>query len=402
MTGKKAAGMENTLDAESTIRIHYLRDRIRSLYYANYHIGQDVTLDGTKNAETSHASPEATLKIMAYARHLFLEIWQTEMLVDPIGKILERAGVEGHPRLGELIEQDPDVAGLVEQVRQRFSVHPDFTIKEAIDKIEATGFDRFWMGAQRILMFRDAVSAVTYTAEALDEQIRNAGKASILPARSLTAEERRRLEKRYRSDVYDVDWKNEKSMQVFQESVACLGVLMDEHRVSTSLHRCYRTQETMERLVAATYSLKYVIQGVHDFICAYRGLGIPTSKESPTEPELFAREKRYLKYRNKYASHRDDEHVPSVMLVFGDSAFVSELARDVEEIMILSRRLCPGYRPTARIALPTRERAARMDKEMDDLRLQTYGWLGDRLANSEYEKKCDELRGAVAAAHGLR
>jgi len=400
MTGKKAAGMENTLDAESTIRIHYLRDKIRGLYYANRHVRQDVSLGGVKDSEQSHASPEATIKIMVYARYLFMEIWQTGMLVDPIGEILKKKGVREHPQLGRMIDQDPKTADLVEKMRQRFSTHPSFTLGNAIGEIGAMGFERFWLSAQRILMFKDAVSVATYTPGALDGAIRDAGKAAVLPAETLTGGERRMLEKRYAGPAYGVKWGDVKSMRILQESVACLVVLMDEHRVATALHRCYRTQETMQRLVAATYNLKYVILEAYEFIFAYKELGIPTGKESP-EPEFLERKKKYCEYRKRYAAHQD-RRVPSVMLIFEDSGFVSKLARDVEEIIVLSRRLCPGYMPTERIPLPTREKIDVMDKEISDLRLQSHEWLGNRFVNSEYEKRCDELRGAVAAAYGLR
>jgi len=399
--GKGDARMENTLGAENTIRTHYLRDKIRGLYYANRHIRQDVSLDGIRGAELGHASPEATLRIMVYARYLFLEIWQSGMLVDPIDEILKREGVERHPQLGWLIEQDPKTAELVEKMRQRFSTHPSFTIKEAMEEMEAIGFERFWLRAQRVLMFKDAVSAVTYTPGALDAAIRDAGKASARPAKSLTVEERHRLEKRYGSPAYDVDWGEGNTRSILQECVACMEVLMDEHRVATALHRCYRTRETMERLVGATYNLKYVILEVYEFIRIYKTLGIPTSPESPTEPELFERKKKYCKYRKRYAAHGEGR-VPSVMLIFEDAAFMPELARDVEEIIILSRRLCPGYSPTARIALPTREKADEMDREMEDVRVKSHEMLGDEAMGLEYEKKCDELRGAVAAAYGLR
>ena len=401
MTRKKAPDMENTLDAEGTIRMHYLRDNIRGIYYTNRHIGQDVSLDGIKKAELGRASPAATLKVMVYARYLFLEIWQSGILVDPIDEIMKRSGVEKYPRLAGLIEQDPKTAELVEKMRQRLSTHPSFTLREAIDEIEPIGFERFWLHAQRILMFKDAVSVVTYTPGSMEGDIKNAGNASVLPAKSLTWKEKHRLKKRYERPAYDVDWGKGETRRLLQECVACLRALMDEHVVSTALHRCYKTQKTLERLVSSTYNLKDVSLEVYEFMRVYKTLGIPHSPESPTEPEFFARKKKYCRYRNKYAAH-DDKHVPSIMLIFEDSSFVSELARDVEEIIILARRLCGDYKPDAEIPLPTHEKTYEMDAEIDDLGRQSHEWLEGKFQDSEYMKKCDELRAAVAAAYGLK
>jgi len=401
MTRKKAPDMENTLDAEGTIRMHYLRDNIRGIYYTNRHIGQDVSLDGIKKAELGRASPAATLKVMVYARYLFMEIWQSRILEDTIEATLERKGMHEYAQLEGMIEQDRDTKALVEKMRHRFSTHPNFTLEQAIEEIGAMGFQRFWMCVQRILMFKDAISVVSYTPRSFEGIIKNVGNADILPVKTLTWEEKRGFKKRYESPAYDVDWGEGETRRLLQECVACLKTIMDEHMVSTALHRCYKTQKTLERLVSSTYNLKYVILEVYEFMRVYKTLGIPHSPESPTEPEFFARKKKYCLYRNKYAAH-DDKHVPSIMLIFEDSSFVSELARDVEEIIILARRMCGDYKPNAEIPLPTHKKTYEMDMEMDKLRKQSHEWLGNKFLNSEYEIKCDELRAAVTAAYGLK
>lgn len=400
MTKKRAAGMENTLDAEGTIRIHYLRDKIRGWYYTNRHIRQEVSLDGIRRAEMSHASPGATLKIMAYSRYLFMEIWQSGILEDPIEETLKKRGLQDFSQLGGLIEQDPDTKKLVETMRHRFSTHRSFTLEDAIAIMRPIGFERFWMSTQRILMFKDALSVVGYEPGSLDDIIESAGDFSAFPTRFLTRKEKLGLRRRYESPVYDVAWGTGNSMEILQECVAGLRTLMEEHMVSAALHRCYNTRETLERLVSSTYNLKYIILEAYEFIRTYETLKIPHTDEMPTEPKLFAREDKYEHYRNKYSAHSEDG-VPSIMYVIGDASFMGELFRDAEEILVLSRRLLPDFDPRARLELPTLERIGKMDGEMERLRLQSHAQLGNRFLDSEYERKCDELRAAVTTAYGL-
>jgi len=386
-------GLESTLDAESAIRARYLADRIGGLYYANRRTPQDVPLGGPERPALSHASPEATLKIMVYARYLLLEIWQSRLLEDTVESTLERLGVGGHPRLGGLIVQDPDTRALVERMRHRFSACPAITLEGAIAEIGHAGFKKFWVCVNRILAFNDAVRAASYRPWALGGAVGARDPAPLFPTRALTDVEKRRLRLRYGGLAHGIDWGTGSTRQIMQECAACIGVLLDDYLVAASLHQCYRTSKTLQRVVSATYGLKYIILEVNSFGSMYMKLGIPN------EPGFLARGKKYQRYRNLYAAH-SDERVPSIMHIVCDREFAPELVRDAEEVVIISKRLFPGLDTGARIGLPAAAEIEEMEREIAGFWRQDPVPPGGAAERGEYGKRCEELRAIVASAYG--
>jgi len=389
---ERAANLERTLAAEGAIRVHYMRDRVRDLYYANRRTRRGAPHARAGVAGLSHASRESTLKIMVYARYLFLEIWQSRLLEETAEATLERMGIRDCPQLGGIIERDPDTRKLVEGMRHRFSANSNLTLEGAIAEIGHEGFKKFWRCVQRIIVFQDAVGAVSYRPWPLNSAA-EAASGPLFPANPMPWEEKLRLIKRYSRSTYNVDWGTGNSRQIMQECAACTRVLLDDYMAAASLHRCYHTAETLQRLVSSTYGLKYIILEVNKFAHIYKTLGIPN------EPKFLAKEKKYKMYRNRYAAH-SDARIPSILHIARDHGFAAELVRDAEEITVISQRLFAGLGTGARIELPTGQEIEAMELEVADLRLQARAQLGRRLTESGFGKRRDELRSIVASMYG--
>jgi len=388
------AGAENTLDAENTIRIHYLRDRILDVYWVNRRTQQGNPQGRAERAELSHASPGATLRLMAYARYMFLEIWQSWLLEDTVEATVTKRGMGDYSTLGGLIEQDPETKALVERMRHRFGAHHVITLDEAMEDMRSTGFPKFLRCAQKILMFKDAARTVTYVPGSLDAVM---GRGTRMPAsaqKALSEAERQKLKRRYAAPMHRGKRGEDVLVRGMQECAMCLKILLKGMEVATSLHRQYRTQETMALLVHSTYDLKYVILEAHGFTEGYRGLGLPDG------PGFLARAKKYKLYRNQYSAH-NDKRVPSIMRILGDSAFSDEMVRDAEEIIVLSGQLFPDLDVRETIELPTGAQIAEMETEMELHRVKSHEPFGNKFLGGEYDKKCREARERMAAENGL-
>lgn len=389
---EEAANLERTLAAEGAIRVHYMRDRVRGMYYANRRVRRDAHRGVEVRPALRHASRESALKIMVYARYLFLEIWQSRLLEETAEATLERMGIRDCPQLEGIIGQDPDTRELVKRMRNRFSANPDLTLEEAMGEIGHEGFKRFWRCVQRIIVFQDAAGAASYRPWPLNGAAEAAG-IGLFPADSMLWEEKLRLIKRYGKSPYSVNWGTGNSRQIMQECAACIRVLLDDYMAAATLHQCYHTAETLQRLVSSTYGLKYIILEVSKFAHMYRTLGIPN------EPKFLAREKKYKMYRNWYAAH-SDARVPSILHIARDREFAPELVRDAEEITVLSQRLFAGLGTGARIELPTGQEVEEMEREEADLRTQARAQLGGRLTGSGLGRRREELRAIVASMYG--
>lgn len=397
--GKKAQVAPDTLEVESTIRIRHLLDGIRGAYYANQRVRQGVTLDRVERADMEYASPDSSRKLVVLAKYLFLEIWMLG-LEEKLGEAI--AGMEGggHGRLARTLRRDLETMRTIADLRNRYSAHPTFPLKEAIARVEGHGFARFWQCARRLLLLREDAGLVSQKSGPPSlEGPRQA--AAGLPYRLPTSMEIEEATRRHEGPLHDISWPRDDSLEIMRDCMVCIRALHEEFRIALSLFGGSPSAANSERLCNTVYSLKYVVLEMDDFIDRYVGLGLPDEPHFLDQGGKSRRSKRYEKYRNKYSAHRDSEkRVVSLLQLLG-SPIMPTLVLDMHEALCLSGRLFPDSEPEGRIRLPTRDEIGAMEGEMCAFRQDLHRWLGDRAAGAEHVRECDRFHAHIKGICGL-
>ncbi len=395
MTEKKD-GAEDTLDAESTIRMHYLRDKIRDGYYVNQHIPLSVSPDEISRAEISHASPESTQQLMVWMRYLILELWQTGLLDDNMDEIIKKFDLKEHHKLCEILEQDDDVKDFVQRMRQRFSTHASFTSEKAVEEIESLGFRKLWKYVLLIILFKDAIRTVCYKPCDINLEELNTGKYIVPPDEIITETKRQKLKLFYDKMSFDIELEKYDKARIMRDCAICLNIMRDDLMIATKLHRCYGTEETLILYVNAIYNMKYMILELHEFIKHCDELKIPSSLG------FMTRKKKYKEIRGQYSAHRDkDERITSIMQLFEDPDRWSNVVQDVEEATILSKKLFPNMKINSKLRLPTKSQIVEIKQEIEDVRLACHKQYDGKFIDGEYDKKCQKIRRQVGKALNL-
>lgn len=394
---RRKGGAENTLCTENTVRTRHLIGKVGEAYYANRHRRQDVTPGGARREDIGLASPEQTLKIMMYSKYLFLEIWQSRLLDMPVDEIVEKMGIKEYPSLVDILWQDAETKKFVETMRHQFSAHPYYSLEETVLMIEKFDFERFWRVARRILLFKDAVTVVRYESGSLGCILDKEPEVSFVPSHEAPQAEIEAMKRQYGGPMLDTEWGKDNPRQVMQECLACIQSLKEELEIASSLHQVYRTRQTLERLVGASYDSKFMIMEMHDFIRRYKALNLPI------KPGFWDRKSVYRDLRNQYAAHNDDEErITSIMELYGDRELLPTLRRDMDEAILLSRRLFSGHVPGARFRLPSLSRIGEIEEEFKQVHRESHRRLGNRFENGKYERDCAEHRLRVGRKLGLR
>ncbi len=388
--------VENTIDAESTIRIHYLRDKIRNAYYVNQDIPLSTSPDEISKTEISHASPESTQKLMVWMRYLILELWQTGLLDDDMDEIIKKLNLKEHHKLCEILERDENVKCFIEKMRHRFSTHANFTLEKAVEEIETFGFRKIWRCVLLIILFKDAIRTVCYKPCDINIEELNGGKYITPPDEIVSEIKKQKLKMFYSKTDFGVDLEKYDNAQIMRDCTICLNIMRDDLMIATKLHRCYGTEETLVLYVNAVYNMKYMISELHEFIKHWNKLKIPSSLR------FMKRENKYREIRRQYSAHRDKkERITSIMQLFKEPDRWSNVVQDVEEVTILSKKLFPDMKINSRIRLPTKSEIVEMKQEIEDVRLYSHKQYGDKFIDSEYDKKCQKIRRHVGKALNL-
>ncbi|RNJ74434.1 MAG: hypothetical protein EB832_00010 [Thaumarchaeota archaeon S14] len=392
--GRRGGGAPDTLEVENTARIRYLLEAIKGAYYVNLRVRQDVALGQKGRADEPSASPELTLKLVVLAKYLFLEIWMLGME----GTVREAiCGMErdGRPGPARALRQDLETMKFINDMRHKFSAHPTFPLCVAIERIEQGGFARFWQCARRLLLLREAVGAAPGKGRPPCRALEPCRDVAGIPYGLPTREEQEDATNRHESPEHDVKWPEANSRQIMQECAMCIRALLEEFRVSLELHRRIPDTANRERLCRTAYSTKYAVLEMGDFIDRYKDLRLSDM------PRFLDQEKKYEKYRNQYAAHRDKfGRVVSLLQLLG-SPIMPNLILDMHEAICLSRRLFPMPAPAGGLVLPTLDEINQMEAEICAFRQDLHEWAVDGAAGAEHRRECAEFHAHIKRVCGL-
>jgi len=397
----------DTLGVENTVRTGYLMERIRGAYYANSRVRQQVVLGEAAREEMPLASPESTLKIVVAAKYLFLEICVLEIQGEEVWRLTEaergrydeiicEVEAAGCGDLAGAFRQDLETVRLIVDLRDKYSSHPTFPLREAIARIDGEGFERFWQCARRLLLLKRAAETASGWDNPPAHPPDSGQEISGLPHRFPTEAELEEVKRAHEGPMLKARWPKCWSRQVMRECAACIRILLDEFCIARSLHQTSQSAENKARLCNTVYSLKYAVLEMHNFIESYAKLNLSGN------PGFMKRKKWYKRFKNQYGAHTDeDRRVVSLTQLLGKAALMQMLVLDMHEALCLSRRLFEDFEPQDRIRLPTRAEIASMDADIEGAHQTLHRRLGGRFASGEHEKRCAEFRARIQKMCGL-